>query len=803
MVAILHVGAAAETTAIVDEFRARGVDVVAAPPDDLAAALDGRNFEAAVIAPDVAAPLRVARTLHNASPGTHIVFVAGDDAGDASQTLLRRELAMAPRIGTHWSVARPATARDTISEAIDAAARRQRFRTTLDRVNLALARAESTPRPLPTDAFFPTVLDQISDGVVILDSAGIVSVVNEAARFLFGERLRRGSSFAEVIPREGIERAADDKRWILAGARGLLLEIRLTPIRDHERQLIGTAIVARDVTAQRKGELRRQIITTAVEQLSSTLDVETALQRFAEVVAGSIADVVVVDVLEEEGFVRRAAAASHPDDLSFAQRLRMFAPIPGREHPVLAAMERRGPVLRNDADESVWRGIARSEEHAEIFRALALHAYLAIPLCAGNRAIGAMALGRGRSGAKFSEDDVALAGELARHAATAIQNIWSFHHAQEASRSKDEFLATLSHELRTPMTAILGWIQMLRIGDLDSDALRDALQAMERSARVQAQLIDDLLDLSRIQMGKLHLQMTTVDLAAVVRAALETVRPTAQAKDLRVSVDGGGNVPVLGDPNRLQQIVWNLLSNAVKFTDRGGTISILVRREDSHAAVIVRDTGHGIDPEFLPFVFDRFRQADSTMTRRFGGLGLGLSIVRQLVELHGGSVLAESEGPGRGAVFTVRFPIAAARETVPHAPAAIASRLDGVLVLVVEDDPASADVIGGILRLAGAEVVVSASAAAALEEMRRRPPHVLVSDLAMPQQDGYSLIHHVRSTLRIGADRLPAVALTAFSDLDHKVSALGAGFQRFLQKPVAAHELVDAIAGALAEADRN
>jgi PAS domain S-box-containing protein len=379
--------------------------------------------------------------------------------------------------------------------------------------------------------------------------------------------------------------------------------------------------------------------------------------------------------------------------------------------------------------------------------------------------------------------------------------------AEAASRDKDAFLATVSHELRTPLSPILAWARMLRIGGgLDQDKAARAVETIERCAKAQAQLVEDLLDVSRIVAGRLRLDVRPVDLVPVVQAAVDVVRPAAEAKGVRLQVVLDPNAGrVSGDPARLQQVVWNLLSNAVKFTPRDGRVHVVLERVNSHVEVAVSDTGQGIAPEFLPHVFERFQQADRSPSRPHGGLGLGLAIVRHIAELHGGTVHAESPGPGQGAVFTLKLPVIVLARTAgegerrhPRAtdePAhdALAS-LDGVRVLVVDDDPDSNEVVRLLLAGQGAEVEVAASAAQALDILGRWRPDVLVSDIGMPGEDGYGLIRNVRAHDGDKPKRLPAVALTAYATIDDRVRLLSAGFQAHVTKPLDPAELVAVVA---------
>jgi signal transduction histidine kinase len=378
--------------------------------------------------------------------------------------------------------------------------------------------------------------------------------------------------------------------------------------------------------------------------------------------------------------------------------------------------------------------------------------------------------------------------------------------AEEANRIKDEFLATLSHELRTPLNAILGWAQMLRMTRLDEATASRAYETIERNARAQAQLISDLLDVSRIITGKLRLEQKPVDLPLVLEAVLDTVRPAAEAKGITIAVDvqpvGQPVGPILGDPDRLQQVIWNLLSNAIKFNPRGGRVEVGLQEAEGSVEIEVRDTGSGIRPEFLPYVFDRFRQAESTTTRSHGGLGLGLSIVRHLVELHGGTVAVASAGEGRGATFTVSLPVRAAdlKPEQPLLPAAGglagsgAPLLAAVEVLVVEDEEDTRELLVRALEGCGARVTAVGSVTEALEQLDGALPDVLISDIGMPGEDGYSLLRKVRARGPERGGDLPAAALTAYARSEDREQALKAGFQTHIAKPVDPIELVGIVA---------
>ncbi len=374
--------------------------------------------------------------------------------------------------------------------------------------------------------------------------------------------------------------------------------------------------------------------------------------------------------------------------------------------------------------------------------------------------------------------------------------------AERASRTKDEFLATLSHELRTPLNAVLGWASILRSGRLHGAELQQGLDTIDRNARVQAKIISDLLDMSRIISGKVRLDVQPVDLAAVLHESAETVRTAAEARGLHLDVSAGPiHAHTTGDPARLQQIFWNLLNNAIKFTPRDGRVRVRLEQKESHIEITVSDTGEGIAPEVLPLIFDRFQQADSSITRRHGGLGLGLSIVKQLVELHGGSVKVTSRGLGHGATFTIVLPIAAIRssETSPSddattpshsAPVLPETLLSGVRVLVVDDEPDARILVKRLIETSGATVAIAGSAADAMDQINAASFDVLVCDIGMPHEDGYTLIRRIRAMPDRQKSSIPAIALTAYARREDRAEAIRSGFQAHLAKPAEPSEII-------------
>ncbi|HEV2880111.1 MAG TPA: PAS domain S-box protein [Pyrinomonadaceae bacterium] len=480
--------------------------------------------------------------------------------------------------------------------------------------------------------------------------------------------------------------------------------------------------------------------------------------------------------------------------------------------PLADAVREKLPVLVESFD-------APDERYPMLGRMASVtgsHALVALPLTVKGRTIGAMGLSFPHA-QSFGEDDRAFMLALAQQCAQALERARLYEieqrlraEAETANRLKDEFLATVSHELRTPLTAIVGWSSMLRTGDFDQPTTARAIETIERNALAQTQIIEDLLDVSRIITGKVTLDPRPVELNGIIDAALDSVRPAAATKGITLKSEtaaGVGLAVVLGDPARLQQVMWNLLANAVKFTPAGGEVAVRLSRAGSHVRIAVADTGQGISRDFLPYVFDRFRQADGTITRSHGGLGLGLSIVRHLVEIHGGTVTAESAGEGRGATFNIELPVADGDRgavesqqlsaSLAEVAAAVSpvSQLTDLRVLIVDDEPDARLLLKTIMEQSGAKVRAAASASEALVALREFRPDILVSDIGMPQEDGYALLRQVRALDAEEGGRIPAVALTAYAQEDDRMRALLAGFQVHVAKPINPQEFVAVIVG--------
>jgi PAS domain S-box-containing protein len=618
---------------------------------------------------------------------------------------------------------------------------------------------------------------------------------------------------AVSLRRNAIQEGQDhdiEYRVVTSEGRLLWMHDIVHVIRDQtgkSRQLRGLMV---NISERKEDEARQRFLSEARPVLASSLDYATTLATVARLTLPGLADGCVVDLIDDDGKIRRVAQAhvnpskeSLLQDLPFAMDAGKIGTVLSTGRPAFYAEIPVSSRLASNGSETpldLHQGLHRLRE-------IGARSLISVPLRARGRILGTITLFYGESGRHYRAADLALAEDLARRAALAIDNARLYREAQEASRIKDEFLATVSHELRTPLNAVFGWVRMLRTRPLDPETSAQALETIERNARLQTQIIEDILEVSRIITGKLRLSVVQVELVPILEAAIDSVRLAADAKGIRLNVFFDPQVgPVSGDPDRLQQVVWNLLSNAIKFTSEGGLVEIKLIQQAPYAHIVVKDTGKGIRPELLPFVFDRFRQGDSSTGRMYGGLGLGLAIVRHLVELHGGTVSAESAGEGQGATFLIELPLVALRtplkvpqpeHTTAEPVPALAPELNGLRILVVDDDTDGRRLIAEMLQHYGASVTTFASASEFLNALPQSSWDFLVSDIGMPDVDGYDLINRVR-----GADAsrdLPAIALSAYAREEDRKKAEAAGYQMHLAKPVEPLELAAAIAGLVAK----
>jgi PAS domain S-box-containing protein len=698
-----------------------------------------------------------------------------------------------------------------------------------DRVALGIARLRTEDELRTSRDQLEAILAGIVDGVTVQDQSGRLVFANPAAARLIGfddvDALLRTPS-AEIIAKFDIfdENGAPFPLAHLPGRRALrgetvapiALRFRLRGDGGERWSMVSSSpmtgpggshlaiSIFRDITETRRAHERERFLAAAGEVLASSLDYQTTLKSVADLAVPGLADWCRIDVLDDHERVRTIAVAHRdPEKRAMATEIQKRYGRPEETTGIHRVITNgRSEIYPLITDEMLRAG-TDDDDYLEVLRGLGLRSAMLVPLSARGRTFGAITLiSNVRS---FDELDLAFAEELARRAALAIDNAVLFRKeqearqreesarglAEEANRAKDEFLATVSHELRTPLTAILGWGRMLTSGTMDDETRSIGLTAIVRAAESQATIVDDLLDISRIVSGKLRLEPKSLAVSAVIDAAIESVFHAAEAKGIKIDVEPS-DAMVHGDADRLQQVLWNLLSNAVKFTPAGGQIRMRSEKSDGNVCIVVSDTGSGIAPDLLPYVFDRFRQGDSTPTRSFGGLGLGLSIARAIVEMHGGTLKASSEGEGRGATFTITLPAlrAGAPKTAPkETDHAVLGRRS---VLLVDDDEATRMFLRTLLQRAGADVRVASSVREGSKLLESWKPQVIVTDIAMPDQDGYALLQYVRGSR--ATQNIPILALTAYGRADDRARALHAGFDSYLRKPIDPEEFLEQVA---------
>ena len=671
------------------------------------------------------------------------------------------------------------------------------------------------------------VVESSDDAIITKDLSSIITSWNSAAERMFGYTAAEaiGRSIRMLIPAE-LEREED---VVLAKIRGgdkidhyetvrqrkdgtrLNISLTVSPLRNERGEVVGASKVARDITE------RSELLATAREHadnaeklgevgtvVASTLDRDTVLQKVTDIATELTRAQFgaffynVTDPASGDAYMlytlsggSRDAFASFPQPRATA----IFGPTFRGEGPVRVDDVTRDPRYGKSAP-----------YHGMPYGHLPVRSYLAVPVkgVAGD-VLGGLFFGHSGIG-QFTEQHERLAMGVAAWASVALENARLYEEAQTANRMKDEFLAVLSHELRTPLNAIVGYSRLLRGGILPPEKAARGLETLERNATWLTQIVEDVLDVSRIVSGKIRLDVQSVELPIIVDNAVATIQPAADAKSLRIQTMIDPHVgPVSGDPGRLQQVVWNLVSNAVKFTPKNGRVQVRLERVNSHVEIVVSDTGIGIRPDFLPYVFERFRQAEASTTRKTGGLGLGLAIVRHIVEMHGGTVDASSAGEGQGATFRVRLPLMIVHpetlqtrrehpRTERREALAGLGNLQGVHVFAIDDEEDALNLLRVVLETAGAEVTTHNSPRTALERIAAVRPQVLVVDLGMPEMDGFELIAQLRKSPNAAIRGIPAAALTAFARSEDRTKALRSGFEMHLAKPVDPGELVASVA---------
>ena len=672
-----------------------------------------------------------------------------------------------------------------------------------------------------------SVVESSDDAIITKNLNSIVTSWNPAAERMFGYTADEaiGRSIRMLIPEE----LQDEEDVVLAKIRAgekldhfetirqhkdgtrLTISLTVSPIRNERGEVVGASKVARDVTerarllaAAREHAFNTEKLAEVGGVVTSTLERATIVQKVTDIATEltkaefgaffyNVSDPESGDayVLYTLSGAPREAFANFPQPRATA----VFAPTFHGEGPMRLDDVTRDPRYGKSAP---YFGMPPGH--------LPVRSYLAVPVKgpAGD-VLGGLFFGHSQT-AVFTEQHERLASGVAAWASVALENARLYAEAQAANRMKDEFLAVLSHELRTPLNAIVGYSRLLRGNILPPDKAARGLETLERNATWLTQIVEDVLDVSRIVSGKIRLDVQAVELPLIVDNSVATIQPAADAKGVRVQTMIDPRVgPVSGDPSRLQQVVWNLVSNAVKFTPKNGRVQVRLERVNSHVEIVVSDTGAGIRLEFLPYVFERFRQAEGGTTRRTGGLGLGLAIVRHIVEMHGGTVEASSAGEGTGATFRVRLPLMIVHpdtlqtrrehpRTERREPLTGLGDLHGIRVLAIDDEEDALTLLRVVLEAAGADVTTLDSPLAALERIAEVQPQVLIVDLGMPEMDGFELIARIRQSTNAAIRNLPAAALTAFARSEDRTKALLSGFQMHLAKPVDPGELVASVA---------
>jgi signal transduction histidine kinase/ActR/RegA family two-component response regulator len=673
-----------------------------------------------------------------------------------------------------------------------------------------------TARSLLADhipGFLDGVVAELVPGRTVRESQDTAGT-SETARRHGGQRWTLGYDLDGLVREYGVLRQA-----IMATAKAS----GVSPTIDEFEVLAqclnaGIAEATAEYGRHRDAELSKrrrdvEFLAEAGQLLTSSLDYTSTLAHVTGLIVPNLADWCAVIV---EGSPPEQTPIASVDPVIgdvLREILRRFPPDPNSDFGHPAVLRTGTSQLAEEMPVGTLERIARSPEHLSLLRQLRARSLITVPLRVQSSIFGAITLAWSASPRRYGPDDLALIEELARRAAVAIDNAHLYASSQNersrveaATRAQDEFVAMVSHELRTPLNSILGWLQLLQGGALPENKREHAIDVSIRNARALDRLVGDLLDIGRVITGKMRIKPSQLDLNGVVEMAIEGVRPAAEAKRIRLVADLGGEDAVMrGDGDRLQQVVWNLLANAVKFSPKGGVVGVRVGRVDSDFELSVADDGAGIAPEFLPHVFETFRQFEGGTTRAHGGLGIGLSIAKHIVELHGGSIEARSPGLAQGSTFVVRLPISplgsstlgvsrvqATKVRIVTAPPAVG--VDGVRGLVVDDEPDARELVACVLEMSRIEVRAVASVADALKELEAYTPHVIVSDIGMPDEDGYVLIRRIRTLAAKDKRDIPVIALTAFARNEDRTRALVEGFNLHMTKPVEPAALVKAVA---------
>jgi PAS domain S-box-containing protein len=689
-------------------------------------------------------------------------------------------------------------------------------------VETALERVAAQRQASSLQARVQTLLNQLDVGIYRLTSDGTLLEGNPA--FL---RLLKLATLTEIPPNHTLEPyfQPQDYAELLAQLKqnGEVREreiqlhcadgtVRWVKISKTFTRTNGTTIIdglMEDISERKQLEIQKEIeqqrskfLAEASRLLGASLDPRVTLESLAQVAVPKLADLFIVDLVETTTatFSEPIVAASDPETRATLLELRRRYPLVADANCGVSKVLRTGePEFVATFSSAAIEQIAEDVDHLQLLHQLGATACIVVPMMVHERKFGTVALVLTRANRNYNRADLEMAQELARRAAISLDNVRLYQEAQQANQTKDEFLAIVSHELRNPLNSMLGWAQLLRKRRFEDPTVNRAIETIERNARLQNKLIEDLLDVSRIVQNQLEIARQPVHLLPVVDAVIETLQPNARTKAIQIVSNLDPSVePILGDDYRIEQIIGNLLSNAIKFTPKGGRVEVCLEQVDSLAQIRITDTGQGIQADFLPFLFERFRQADASKTRAQSGLGLGLAIVRHLVELHGGSVYATSEGEGKGSAFTVQLPIQDSLSMIAVENSVMRTQkslsLAGLRFLVVDDDLDNRELIAFILEEQQAQVTIVASATEAFDVLSQSNIDILISDIGMPDEDGYSLIRRIRTFESPQKRRIPAIALTAFAKEEDQQASSAAGFQRHLSKPVNPDELIEVVA---------
>jgi PAS domain S-box-containing protein len=666
-------------------------------------------------------------------------------------------------------------------------------------------------RAVESRLLLSAIVESSDDAIISRDVDGTIVSWNNGAERLYGYTADEviGRPLAMLVPPDHPEELPDLMERLARGERvehfetvrlrkdGGRVDVSLTisPVRDAEGRLVGASKIARDITAQKREEQRTRFLADASAILAELTDFESTLQRIAALAVPAFADLCTVDVRDADGSVRRLAVTSaDPAKKTLVEELWRFPPRPTDKAGIMRVLRTGAAEWSQTVPDSLLQELAHDGEHLRVLRDLGRKSYISVPLLSRGRTLGVLSFAMAESGRSYRAGDVRAAEDLANRAAIAIENASLLSALRESDQRKDEFLAVLAHELRNPLAPLKNALQLLQLKGPPTPELQWARQVIERQVSQMTHLVDDLLDVSRIRSGKIELRKQKVELAAVVHSAVETSRPLIEkwGHELTVTIPPEP-IYLDADLTRLSQVLLNLLNNAGKFTEPGGRIALLAERDGDQVLIRVKDTGIGIPPQMLTRIFEMFTQIGHPLDRSQGGLGIGLTLVKRLTEIHGGSVEARSPGPGKGSEFIVRLPAAGGGETweAPRAAGQETASTPPSRVLVVDDSPDAADSLAMLLRFSGHQVETAHDGLEAVEAASRFQPDIVLLDIGLPKLNGYDAGRRIREAL---GDRVVLIALTGWGQDQDRARSKEAGFDHHMTKPISFDALEDLLA---------